>query len=69
MYERGEVKVLERDEYARLVAECLSLLPPKMVVHRITGDGEKAKLVSPLWSADKKATLGAIAKYAMPREF
>ena len=68
MYERGEVKVLERDEYARLVAECLSLLPESMVVHRITGDGEKAKLVAPLWSADKKATLGAIAKYAMPRE-
>lgn len=69
MFERGEVKVLERDEYARLVAECLSLLPEDMVVHRITGDGEKAKLVAPLWSADKKGTLGAIAKYAKPREF
>ena len=69
MYERGEVKVLEREEYARLVADCLSLLPESMVVHRITGDGEKEKLIAPLWSADKKATLGAISKYAKPREF
>lgn len=68
MYLAGDVKILERNEYARLVAKCIELLPEDMVVHRITGDGEKAKLVAPLWSADKKGTLGAIAKYAKPRE-
>ncbi len=67
MYYRGEVAVLERDEYARLVADCLALLPESTVIHRLTGDGDKQKLVAPLWSADKKATLGAIAKYAKPR--
>lgn len=67
MYTRGEVKVLERDEYARLVADCLSLLPETTVIHRLTGDGDKQKLVAPTWSMDKKATLGEISKYAKPR--
>ncbi len=68
MYNEGKVKVLEREEYAKLVSKCIELLPETMVVHRITGDGEKAKLVAPLWSADKKGTLGSIGKYAKARE-
>jgi radical SAM superfamily enzyme len=31
-----------------------------MVIHRLTGDGAKARLVAPLWSADKKRVLNSI---------
>ena len=31
-----------------------------MVVHRLTGDGTKQRLLSPLWSADKKRVLNEI---------
>ena len=44
MYNRGEVEVMARDEYARLVADCLELLPETTVIHRITGDGDKQNL-------------------------
>jgi radical SAM superfamily enzyme len=33
------------------------------VVHRITGDGKKSQLISPLWSANKKLVLNYINKY------
>lgn len=68
MYNRCEFRVLERDEYARLVADCIKILGRKTVIHRLTGDGEKEKLIAPSWSADKKGTLGAISKYARPYE-
>lgn len=53
MYERGEVKVLSLEEYAGLVAESLELLPPGMVVHRLSGDTPKQFLAAPAWGANK----------------
>ncbi|MDO4863524.1 MAG: TIGR01212 family radical SAM protein, partial [Ruminococcus sp.] len=41
----------------------LEVLPPETVIERITGDGDKRKLVAPLWSADKIAVLGGIDKH------
>ena len=62
MYRAGEVRVMDLDEYARTVARLISLLPPEMVVHRITGDGARGELIAPLWSLDKKRVLGTISK-------
>lgn len=59
-YLAGKFKTLELDEYVRLVADCLELLPKNMVIHRMTGDGDKRTLVAPMWSADKKRVLNAL---------
>ena len=56
-YRRGEFEVLDAEEYYELVASALELLPPDVVVHRLTGDGAKRELLAPLWSADKKRVL------------
>ena len=56
-YEAGRVKALELEEYAEILKQCISVLPPQTVVHRITGDGAKKDLVAPMWSADKKRVL------------
>ena len=37
-YERGEVTLMERDEYVRTVVDVLELLPPTMIVERVSGD-------------------------------
>ena len=55
-----KLQLLELDEYVRLVADCLELLPDDMVIHRLTGDGDKRTLVAPMWSADKKRVLNAL---------
>ena len=60
MYERGEVRVLERDEYAGLVCDFLEQLDPRIMVHRLTGDGGHDNLVAPLWSLKKFEILNLI---------
>ncbi len=59
-YEAGRVKPLELDAYIDILEQCLAVLPPKIVIHRLTGDGAKRDLIAPLWSADKKRVLNAI---------
>ena len=56
-YLAGKFQCLSLEEYGRILKSCISLLPPEVVVHRITGDGAKRDLVAPLWSADKKRVL------------
>lgn len=59
-YEAGRVKPLELDAYIDILEQCLAVLPPDVVIHRLTGDGAKRDLIAPLWSADKKRVLSAI---------
>ncbi|HIJ88565.1 MAG TPA: TIGR01212 family radical SAM protein [Desulfuromonadales bacterium] len=60
MYIRGEVKVLCRDEYAGLVCDFLERLEPRILIHRLTGDGGHDNLVAPLWSLKKFEILNLI---------
>lgn len=62
MYAAGEFALISRDEYIDTVVRQLELLPPETVIERITGDGDKSKLIAPMWSADKLAVLGGIDK-------
>lgn len=56
-YREGKFECLTLEEYGRILKGCIDLLPPEVVVHRITGDGAKKDLIAPLWSADKKRVL------------
>lgn len=62
MYQNNEFKLLDRDEYIDIIVKQLEVLPPETVIERITGDGDKSKLIAPMWSADKIAVLGGIDK-------
>lgn len=59
-YRQGIFSVLTLEEYAQLVADCVKLIPSEMVVHRLTGDGDKRLLIAPLWSGDKKRVLNTV---------
>ena len=52
-YREGKVPVLTLEEYIQILEDCLSVLPPRMVIHRLTGDGDKRTLLAPSWSANK----------------
>ena len=60
MYQAGKVSLLSLENYITLLEDCLAVLPPEVVVHRLTGDGAKRNLLAPEWSADKKRVLNAI---------
>lgn len=59
-YAAGKFRTLSLEEYIHILEDCVRSIPPGMAVHRLTGDGAKRSLVSPLWSADKKRVLNAI---------
>lgn len=61
-YEKQPFPLFELEEYCDFVIDCLELLPPHMVIHRLTGDGPRKLLIAPLWSTDKKRVLNTISK-------
>ncbi len=63
-YRAEKFKTLSMEEYTQIICEAIEILPQNVVIHRITGDGDKRSLISPLWSADKKKVLNY-----MNREF
>ena len=52
--------IMTLEEYTEVVVHCLQILPPEMIIHRITGDGPKKLLIQPEWSADKKKVLNTL---------
>lgn len=68
IYRRHELEVLTPEAYYELVADALELLPPQVVVHRLTGDGAKRDLIAPLWSADKKRVLADLNRMLKLRQ-
>ena len=59
-YREKRVRVLDRDEYVGLVCDFLERLDPGVVVHRLTGDGNRQDLIAPLWSLQKFEVLNCI---------
>ncbi len=60
MYSQGRYECLSREQYVDILCEFLSVLPPGMVVHRVTGDPHKDEIIAPLWAMDKQAVRDAI---------
>lgn len=60
MYNDGLFSTFERDEYVSLICDQLEMLDENIVVQRLTGDGKRSELVSPLWSVKKFEVLNAI---------
>ncbi|MDD2955617.1 MAG: TIGR01212 family radical SAM protein [Oscillospiraceae bacterium] len=61
-YRRGEFALLSKSEYISIVCDQLELLPPSVVVQRVTGDGQRSKLIGPLWSLRKLDVRNGIDK-------
>ncbi|MBR6328507.1 MAG: TIGR01212 family radical SAM protein [Lachnospiraceae bacterium] len=61
-YLQGRVRVLSEDEYIEILRECVKYIPDNVVIHRLTGDGDKKILVAPLWSGNKKRVLNRIKR-------
>ena len=67
IYENGEYKPLEKNEYVSLVVDALELLPPDTVVARVTGDGMAEELLAPEWSRKKVSVINEIDKLLYER--
>lgn len=67
-YKKGLFNTLSMEEYIDILCACIEILPKNVVVHRLTGDGDKNLLVAPQWSADKKRVLNSINKAFKERD-
>lgn len=63
----GQFRLLTREEYVGIVCDQLELLPPQMVIQRVTGDGERESLVGPEWSLKKLCVMNEIDKELVRR--
>ena len=68
LHAKGEYRCLGRDEYVELVVDFLELLPPDMVVQRLTGDPIGTELVAPLWAKHKSENLRLIKQRLEERQ-
>ncbi|WP_100488897.1 TIGR01212 family radical SAM protein [Sporolactobacillus pectinivorans] len=59
-YEKGMLKFLDFKTYVNLVCDQLEILPPQMIIHRLTGDGPADLMIGPMWSLNKWEVLDAI---------
>ena len=62
-YNNHLFETMTMDNYIRLIGRIIELMPPDMVIHRLTGDGPKKILIAPLWSADKKRVHNSLMQY------
>ncbi|MBS2970127.1 TIGR01212 family radical SAM protein [Metabacillus sp. KIGAM252] len=59
-YEKGMLEFLSFEDYVQLVCDQLEVIPPEMIVHRITGDGPIDLMIGPMWSVNKWSVINAI---------
>ena len=64
-YQEGRIEVLSEDEYIEILKECVNIIPENVIIHRLTGDGDKKILLAPMWSANKKHVWNKIQKYVL----
>ena len=60
LYQQGNYRCLEQQEYIDLVCDFLERIPPEMVIQRLTGDPHPEELVAPQWARRKTDTLRII---------
>ena len=63
MYQANQFHILSKDEYIETTVKQLELLDKNIVIHRITGDPNKNKLITPNWLVKKFVVLNDIDKY------
>lgn len=61
-YAQGTYHPLSQDQYVQALVKALTLLPPRIVIHRLTGDPTPEELVAPAWARQKSDTLNAVSR-------
>lgn len=60
LYSEKKLEFLQEDEYIDIICSSITMLPPNMVIHRLTGDAPRELLIGPMWSLKKWEVLNAI---------
>jgi uncharacterized protein len=67
-FKLGEVGMMTREEYVGTVCDILEILPPTMVIQRLTADGYREIFLGPAWAGNKLAVINAIDRELETRD-
>lgn len=62
LYRQTPFELFTLESYADLIVDAIGLIPENIVIHRITGDGNKTTLIEPKWTLNKRHVLNTIHK-------
>ena len=62
MYKEGSIQMITKERYVSQTVDVLELVPPRMVIQRLTADGYRDIFLAPAWAANKLDVLNAIHK-------
>ncbi len=62
LFKQGAIHLISKEKYVSLAADVLELLPPSMVIQRLTADGYRDILLAPAWAKNKLDVLNSIHK-------
>jgi len=68
IFQHEPFELMTKEAYVSLVVDILEVLPPEIVIHRLTGDGPPDDLIGPLWSRKKWEVLNAIDAELVQRD-
>lgn len=66
-YKNGRIVPLSKDEYIDIIVSQLEVIPPEVIIQRLTGDGARDTLLAPMWSLKKFEVLNSIDKLMVER--
>lgn len=67
-YRKAPFSLLSQEEYVEIVCDQLEILPPEIIIERVTGDGLASDLIAPLWTIKKTMTANEIDKQLLARD-
>ena len=53
--ERGEIELMDREDYLRTVVDFLERMPPEMIIERVSGEAPSGYLIAPDWCREKSS--------------
>jgi hypothetical protein len=60
LYETGRIEMMTKEDYIRAVCDILEILPPELIIQRLTADGYRDIFLAPQWAVNKMGVLNAI---------
>ena len=59
-YNEGRLQLMSKEAYVSVICDQLEMIPPEIVIHRLTGDAPFETIIRPMWSLKKWEVLNAI---------
>ncbi|EGO6559221.1 TIGR01212 family radical SAM protein [Enterococcus faecalis] len=59
-YNEGRLQLMSKEAYVSVICDQLEMIPPEIVIYRLTGDAPFETIIGPMWSLKKWEVLNAI---------